>query len=326
MPYLDAALAFALTMLAISTLVTWLLRFGQWVVRLRRKVMKDMLADYFAKELKPVVERELDRLQSTAKAALVAEAEKLGVKDLYTGDKAVLTEAQYNDMTELATGEVVEWLKRTDMGGKLLKELGDRAVPIFEELGKRYDAVGDRFTKSFRASARIWGTAIALVVALILNIDSIFIAKTYMSNEGMRQAVIAQKESLEQGYTDLQQTLEADATKTEITREEFQQAFSDAETQLDIFTSAGFPIGYSYYPYACVPENDVLDCTQRGAPVTVPLFGRVFLFGDLTWFLGILLTGLLAGLGGPFWFDVVSGISRAAQSAKKKPGDNKSEG
>jgi hypothetical protein len=325
MPYLDAALAFALTMLALSTLVTWLLRFGQWVARLRRKVMKEMLAEYFAKELKPVVERELDRLQSSAKAALLAEAEKLGAKDLYTGDKAIITEQQYQDLTELSTGEMVEWLKRTEMGGKLLKELGDKGVAIFDELGKRYDAVGDRFTKSFRASARIWGTLIALAVALLLNVDSIFIAKTYMGNEGMRQAVIAQKESLEQGYTDLQETLEQDATKTEITREEFEQAFSDAEAQLDFFTSAGFPIGYSYYPYACGQENDIPDCTERGAPVQLPFFGRVFLFGDLTWTLGIFLTGLLAGLGGPFWFDVVSGISRAAQSAKKKPED-KSEG
>src|SRR5262245_84310 len=127
MPYLDAALAFALTMLAISTLVTWILRFGQWAARLRRTGMKQMLAEYFAKELKTVVERELDRLQSNAKAALVAQAEKLGVKDLYTGDKAIITEKQYQDMTELATGEMVEWLKRTDMGGQLLKELGDKA-------------------------------------------------------------------------------------------------------------------------------------------------------------------------------------------------------
>lgn len=316
MPYLDAALAFALTMLAASTLVTWLLRFGQYLFRFRRKVMKQMLAEYFAKEVKPVVERELDRLQSTAKAALVAEAEKLGAKDLYTGDKAILTEEQYQELTELATGEMVEWLKRTEMGGKLLRGLGDKAVAIFDELGKRYDAVGVRFTNSFRASARIWGTAIALVLAFVLNIDTIFIAKTYMSNEGMRQAVIAQKESLEQGYTNLQQTLEQDAAKTEITRQEFEQAFSDAKEQLDIFTSAGFPIGYSYYPYACGQENDVPDCTERGEPLKLTLLGRVFLFGDLTWFLGCFLTGLLAGLGGPFWFDVVSGIARAAQSAR----------
>ena len=43
MPFLDAALAFALTMLAVSTLVTQIVRLGQNAFKLRSKVMKEML-------------------------------------------------------------------------------------------------------------------------------------------------------------------------------------------------------------------------------------------------------------------------------------------
>lgn len=327
MPYLDAALAFALTMLAISTLVTWILRAGQWLLSLRKKGMKQMLGDFFSKELQPVVERELDRLQVTANDKFIEAAKNLGVEKLYSGENPMLTREEYEKLSELSKEELDEWLKRSELGRKLLRDLGDRAESIFEELGKRYDAVGVKFSKSFREKARLWSTVLAFFVALLLNIDSIFIAKTYMSNEGIRQAVIAQKDSLEQGYTDLQQTLEQDPTET-ISLDEFKQAFSDAEAQLDVFTSAGFPIGSSYYPNLCKQESENPDCAARSWGNSIFGLEIPIYYGDTSWILGIILTSLLGGLGGPFWFDVVSGISRAAQSARasKKQETNKSEG
>lgn len=317
MPYLDAALAFALTMLAVSTLVTWILRVGQYLARIRQGVMKQMLVDYFNGELKPVVEREMARLQSAVGSVLIAEAEKLKADSLYDRTFGLFTEDQYKNLTDLSREELVEWLKRTEMGGKMLKELGDNAASVFDELGKRYDAVGAKFTKSFRDKSRIWATGVALLVAFLLNIDSIFIANTYMKNEGMRQAVIAQKDSLEAGYNELQEQLAADVNKETISREDFDQAFKDAGEKLDIFTSAGFPIGFSYYPYICLKEPESPGCAERSKPdVLVTVRGWQILVGDLTWLLGIILTALLAGLGGPFWYDVVAGISRAVQSTR----------
>ncbi len=332
MPYLDTALAFALTMLAVSTLVTQIVRIGQYFAKLRTKVMKEMLNDYFTKELKPVVVRELDRLKSGASASLAAEliplAEKLAValppidekpttpggQPPTPGVHPLFTQEEIKNLADLSTTDFVERLKRSEMGKKLLTKLGDKAEAVFDELGKRYEIVGDKFTKSFRENSRKWATTVALVVAFVLNIDSIFIVNTYINNESMRQTVIAQKDSLEQGYKTLAEQLEQDQTKTEITKSEFEQAFSDTKNQLDVFTSAGFPIGWSYFPHACIkaPEQGAQspDCQKRN---NTP--------GTITWFFGCILTGLLAGLGGPFWYDVVSGISRAIQSIRsnKKP-------
>ena len=328
MPYLDTALAFALTMLAVSTLVTFIIRLGQNAAKLRRSVMKEMLDDYLTKELKPVVERELNRLQSTANAALEAElkplADKLAValplinekpptsggQPPSTSDHPLFTKEELEQLIELSTVDFVERLKRSDMGAKLLKELGDKAQTVFDELGKRYEVVGDKFTKSFREHSRKWATVVALVVAFILNIDSIFIVNTYINNEGMRQTVIAQKDSLEQGYKTIAEQLEQDQAKTEITKAEFEQAFSDTKEQLDVFTSAGFPIGWSYFPHTCIQDSQISACAERSS---FP--------GWITWLFGCILTGLLAGLGGPFWYDVVTGISRAVQSVRsiKKP-------
>jgi len=319
MPYLDAALAFVLTMLAVATLVTQILRFGQFLAKTRAKVMKKMLEDYFKNELEPVINREVERLDSAAtKAVTIAVTESVTTNlntlanSLASNFKVDMiknnlhfTDDEVKKLVEFSTEELKELLKRSALGKELLKELGDEAQTVFDELGKQYEVFGKRVTKSFRENARWWGTGVALVLAFALNIDTIFIAKTYITSEGMRQAVIAQQDALEEGYTTLAEQLEAEQDKTEITREEFEQAFSDTQEQLDIFTSAGFPIGWSYYPYAGLQGEPSEDYKDRDNTL-----------GWWLWVVGCILTGLLAGLGGPFWYDVVSGISHAAKRAR----------
>jgi hypothetical protein len=288
-----------------------------------------MLDDYLTTELKPVVDREIARLKNTASGTLAAGmgtlVDKLATKLPSLAPPAgntplppnhpLFTMEELKKLADLSTDEMVERLKRSEMGEKLLTELGDKAQAVFDELGKRYEAVGVKFTKSFREHSRVWATIVALIVAFALNVDTIFIADTYMKNEGIRQAVIAQKDSLEQGYKAVQKQFEDDANKKEVSKEEFEQAFSDAKGQLDIFTSAGFPVGYSYYPYACAKHPDNLDCKERSLP-TVILGGKISISGTLIWFVGCILTGLLAGLGGPFWYDVVGRISRTVQNVR----------
>jgi len=62
MPFLDAALAFALTMLVVATVVTQIVRLLKTTAKLRRKGLQDMLTVYFNNELNPVVKRELNRV------------------------------------------------------------------------------------------------------------------------------------------------------------------------------------------------------------------------------------------------------------------------
>jgi hypothetical protein len=267
--------------------------------------MNEMLVDYFKNELRPVIEREMNRLkdQVTNETAdeIKTQADKLGAS-------LPFTEAELKKLTDVSTEELIERLQRSELGVKLLQSLGDKAKTTFEELGRRYEMVGDKFTNSFRANSRWWATAVALIIAFALNVDSLFIANSYIKNNGMREAVIAQKDSLEQGYNTLAEKLNQDQGKTDITKAEFEQAFSDTKAQLDVFTSAGFPIGYSYFPYACNAKPDAPDCQSRNSN-----------FGFTLWVLGCILTSLLAGLGGPFWYDIVSGVSRTVQSVRGKP-------
>lgn len=303
MLYLDAALAFALTMLAVSTLVTQLVRFLQHVWKIRNQFLQEMLNVYFTQDLLPVINRELSRLKKDLSAevaqAICEKAQALSVN-------VVFPEPELATFTEVSTEELLERLKRNPVGIQLLENLGDKAQTVFNELGKRYETVGNHFTEIFRYNSRLATTILAILVAFILNVDSLFVLDTYVKNEDMRRAVIAQQASLQDGYLMLSNQLTEDSSKASITRAEFEQAFGDAKTQLDAFTSAGFPVGFSYFPYACLENTGLSACENRHI---------------LLWIVGCILTGLLAGLGAPFWYDAVTGLSRAIQTmrAEKKP-------
>ena len=62
MLFLDAALAFALTMLVVETAVTQIVSLLRTTANLRRDKLQKMLTEYFNNKLNPVVKRELNRV------------------------------------------------------------------------------------------------------------------------------------------------------------------------------------------------------------------------------------------------------------------------
>jgi hypothetical protein len=302
MPILDAALAFALTMLVVSTTVTGLVHLLQLWAKTRRTVMKEMLEDYYKKELQPVIKREMIRITGATNNALATEVEKLA-KEIDTS-KLFSTE-EIPNLVEASTSELMERLKRSELGTKLMTDLKTEVDAIFSELGKRYEAIGDKFTASFRDKSKWWATGIALVLALALNIDSIFIMDSYIKNQGLRDAVIAQRDSIEQNYTDLVSKLEGQDDT--VTKQELEDAFSESRNQVTSLTGIGLPLGWTYFPYVGLKDNTAKEFADKNN------FG-----GWVFWVLGIALTAGLAGLGGPFWYDAVRGISRAADEARKR--------
>lgn len=66
-----------------------------------------------------------------------------------------------------------------------------------------------------------------------------------------------------------------------------------------------FPIGWEYYP-GCPPISPDERCREAVRSPEDGKAGR-----SLKWFIGVLLTGTLAGLGAPVWVQVVQGALRA---------------
>lgn len=324
MPLLDIALAFALTMLVVATVVTQIVRLFQYIFKLRRKELKKMLEEYFQEEFKPVVNRELSRLKMEATEDVYKKLSKVNMNiELST----LISDKELKALVEVSTEDLTEKLKRSSWGRDMLEKLGNQANDVFDELGRRYEVLGDKFTASFRKNSRWWATGVAFILACVVNIDSIHILDSYIKNEGMRQHVIEQRDSFVKDYNELIETLEDEEGKDSVTKKQLEAAFKDSKEKISSFADAGFPIGWSYFPHSeyvnhgsddsqtsTIKKEESNDSKNSNKTVRW-----------LMWSLGILLTAFLAGLGGPFWHDTVTGISRVVQRARiaKKPGGTK---
>lgn len=296
MPILDAALAFALTMLVVAMLVTQIVRLLQAAAKLRKSGMEQMLKEFFDHEFEPVVLSELSRLKKKVTDDAYAELGKVakGV-DL----SKILPPDKLAKLVHLPAEELIEHLKRSEFGQKIQEELSDDAQGVFDQLEKRYEVVGQKFTASFRAHSRIWATGIALLVALAINIDSIHIAETYIQYENVSQEVIAKLDTL--GANTEKSAADSNASDHSNPAAGISEAIAAGQSEFTTLTGSGFPIGWSQFPYSGTEPTG-----GKGSVVEAWIF----------WILGILLTAVLAGLGAPFWYDAVTGISRVAQGAR----------
>jgi hypothetical protein len=267
----------------------------------RRTVMKEMLEDYYKKELQPVIKREMVRLHKVVNQKTAAQLQQLADN---TGTIDLFSHVEMTDLVEASTAEITERLKRSPLGTKLMTDLKTEANAIFDELGKRYEAIGEKFTISFREKSKKWTIVVALILAFGLNIDSIFIMDSYIKDQGLRDVVIAQRDSIQQDYTDLVSSIEGEGDT--VTKKQLEDAFSTSQNQITSLTGIGLPIGWTYFPYVGFKDSTIKEFKDRNDPE-----------GWILWVLGIALTAGLAGLGGPFWYDAVTGISRARDMARK---------
>ncbi|MFH1278966.1 MAG: hypothetical protein ABIK65_11395 [Candidatus Eisenbacteria bacterium] len=307
MPILDAALAFALTMLVVATVVTQIVRLLRNTAKLRNAELQKMLTEYFDKEARPVIEREVNRLKRKLTDGvadkLTTTANNLSESELFGGDELAT-------LVSVSTDELTERLKRSGLGQEMLTELGDEARGVFDELGRRYEIVGDRFTESFRKYSRRWATVVALLLAVAFNMDGVRIADSYIRNEAMRQGVIAQSEAFAENYHALVASLDEENGNSPITKEDLEQAWRDSQEDLDALSSLDLLIGWSYFPHSGFQEGESKDFQRRNN-----------IGGWAMWVVGIIITGVLAGLGAPFWYDVATGVSRVVQQERpvRKP-------
>ena len=305
MPILDAAFAFALTMLLVATAVTQLVNLLKNTASLRCKEMQALLTECFQKEVLPVIELESKRLALKVQNGIVESLDNLAEE--FDNDDLV-KKVRDEQMVWMSTEEYVDYLRRTDLGRDLLKKLGDEAQSVFDELGKRYEAVGRKFSESFKKRSRWWSTGVALALAVTLNIDSIHIVRSYLENPAVRAQVVAQADQI---VADYEKKVTELGKSDPGTAEAVKQAVEQSRKEIDELRNAGLPIGWSLFPYSEL-LSDTSTAPEDGASDTDTENDG---WRWLSWILGVVLTGALAGLGAPFWFESVRGLSRIAQRA-----------
>lgn len=316
MPYLDAVIAFAITMLAVATMVAAIVRYidstlpklpgilQAWLTTWigdRVEMFGQMMNDFIEDELAYIIQRELHPADPKGAAQQAIN----WVADQMKGEGGLI---------HVANEDLIDKLKQTDLGAKLLN-IPNRAEDIFNEIARRYAAVEKEYSDKFRANTRWVTSIIALVIALAFNIDSTSIAAAYLRSPALSAAVAAKSESVIAEYEANAEKLKGlppqnpqDPAGKPPSTEQMQKDLKDVvesgkaiQAKLDALSASGFPFGWDYFPYG---QNT----TQFGAKFSSGLRWA-------NWILGIALTVVFAGLGAPFWYDVIRNLNNVARSS-----------
>ena len=321
MPYIDAALAFALSMLAIAILVNNLIIF---VVKPRKKrVMAQAVRHFAEKELVNVFQRECEKLKKSSpgitSTALLASLTELQQNLLENGTGLTPAVPRGNgtndiqtknirgeDIVSVPADELINLIKRSAFGKMLVEEVGDQAELVFDSFFNKYEGVRTIFRETTRRYATQVSMIAGVLVALALNVNAFTMVTVYIGDKQARSAIIAQSEAI---AMEAQKAIIADCRAKPAT--EFDACLANSlvtkatlERQKDQLSEM-IPMGWN---------GETLQEIATSIKNTI-------CNGFFYYFLGCLLTGVLAGLGTPFWFDAVRSITNFTRAISGKSPD-----
>lgn len=191
---------------------------------------------------------------------------------------AAVIDVLLGDPPPAGIGARIEEIAKTPVG-RALKPLWEQAGEDRERFVAAiegwYDAQMERVSGWYKRWVKRWIIAIGVVVAVVLNVNTVSIASALYDNVTVRDTVVAAA-----GAGDL---CGAPGAPAGCTRDE-----------LDRLAAVGLPLGW---PEGCPADIGACVRSEPGAPVGV---------GDwLAALLGLALTVIAAAVGAPFWFDVL---------------------
>lgn len=231
----------------------------------------------------------------------------------------------------------------SEVGKRLLAteaEWGGGDARAFEKLLDRiafqFEAHASGATDWFKGVARQWSIPVGFLIAFGLNIDTIDLFKTYMQSPSARSEILKKQDEIlsgkpgaaqsaadkknrakrEESFAALEKklaALKADAAvmdagpaKDKMTKmaSELNDTLvaaraATAETaQIIQSLQSSFPIGWERYPTCLLPDTD------RRCSSKLKDSRRV----RVQWIIGLIITGLLMGLGAPFWVEMANNM------------------
>lgn len=339
MIWLEAALAFAITMLVFSTMVSVILETIHRVFGLRQAGLRVMLEKLFDEVLWP-------RVQMRVTARFEAKGMSLAVQEIRGKFLELMTTNRGQGQTwlpeiiklrgkEASTLQTIEFMQRlaeTEIGQAIASEAEaarSQLEAYIKDVAQKYDSFCQGASEYFQRRARLSSVVIAMVLAVVINIDAVRLFTRYLEDEQLRSSVIAQSENfqklaekqateatavLHQIKTQAGSTEEKTATQAQESIAAIKQNSEDFRRLLKGLESEGIPIGRDFYPYG-----------ERGKRAKT-VNGSVAFIG---WLLSALLAGLLIGLGAPFWFNaiksltVVTTVARGVLGPERSPSEER---
>lgn len=317
MNLLEGSIAFALALAGFATLCTILIEVFHRFAGLRAKGLRTLLLAYFDGELKKDLPQDLaakaEDLKKRFLADLTANAliEQLSQRSplfpLWLRRRLLALDA-------LSKANFLARLPQTEAYKSLQAATGKTEAVLLQELGDRYDHYCDATTSYFKARAHLLSLVAGVALAFLGNIHSGRIFDTFIKNPDLAQRMEAQAGNIRSALaTNGNGSTVATAVPPTIGEE-----LAKVQNTLKDYQNMGLPIGWTYYPNCfgdaagdprCEAVRKQAASEESWIPVSLFHTANRGPLAFVQWFCVVLVTGLLIGLGGPFWYDLAVKLS-----------------
>jgi hypothetical protein len=391
MPLIEAALAFAITMLGLSLVVSSFVEIIHRIFSMREAGLKYMLGQMFDQVLEKYVVPAAVRTQTTNPALTQAQrnAAVQTINDMRAAFVARMSanrspmgatpKATPSDPPEkvagntkwafslwsgrdLATMTPVEFMERLgsiDVGATVEAAnttantaaaaaaalagaaAADATDAVLKNVAQKFDALGKEAGAYFEGRARLLSVVVAIGLALAVHVDAVDLFRTYLRDPNARAKVIEQSQAVtaqfkaQQDAADAVKKMVPDANaapadvkaQVEKLQQDWSAAITGANAKVKEYADLGVPLGWTDERIGAAVFKDWIwfcpairddqaprlwapDCKQveRTVVLAVPSVPKILFY--------LLLGGLLIGLGSPFWYDVVTGLTSIRNAVK----------
>ena len=325
---IDAMLAFAITMAFLGTVVTMILEVGHRVFRVRKGNLINVL-QVLSGEVGRGLFKEIGARGQWDFVVNVLNNPARAKGKLPTSNDIAVTDAQLSLPTALGQwkrkigvapdsrdpGDSVDWgnalasLGRVNgMRGifdkvtlehilrrfselepvrEIINTSVEKAEQEFNRLSRKYMEFASSVSADFKRRSQMWSMVVGVLLAYVCNINGVLVFQAYLQNQDMTAQVISK----------LNEVNEKMESKEEENLKKMVQDIKSSMSYLDVL-----PIGSAYFPHCLFSNNK---CKSVASEVT----GLAYVVKLSTWFIATTLTGLLIGLGAPFWFDTAKRLA-----------------
>jgi hypothetical protein len=325
MEWLEATLAFIITMMLLSTIASMVVETLHRFFRLREKGLEQTLSALFEKVIWPKVTSSAKKM---ANDGALKELWQSNFVAVITGNEVPKTrkppERWYfiwswlkwlvvvgvGKMTNeqkrrgISTLEMVERLAETNVGRRIsqrAQELGEKAeefkTTVIVGISDKFEDMSEEVRDIFSRRAKLLSVVVGFLLAFGLNVDAPKLFESYLRDPVLRQKIIAQGEAVAGELEKTKQSLQAELATTD-------------PATLDQLTAGAQQI-----------SEQIKKLDEHSIPLSLegsPLYGKQLRGGDFwRWFLSVTLGGFLIGLGGPFWFDSFRKVSALTTIARR---------
>ena len=388
MQLIEAALAFAITMLVLSLVVSSFVELVHRILSMREAGLKHMLGQLFDQVLSKYVlkaefdkrndmklspedrkaaQNAIDKMKKQFVARMSANRAPMGARRKATpGDAVEKVDKQWSvgfnlwngrDLAAMTPTEFMERLGSIDVGQTIaavntaantaVNNAADAADSVLKDVAQKFEAFGKEASAYFEGRARLLSVAVAIALAFAAHVDAVDLFRTYLRDPNARAKVIEQSEAVTAQHKAAAdsaaalaklaqvspETAEEVKNQVEALKDDMKTAITNAKGTIKQYADLGVPLGWTdermdaakmwVLLWTCrhmqTGEGEGIagrpDCPngKDGKPyrdvwLQVPTKVSTLFF--------LFLGGLLIGLGSPFWYSAVTGLTELRNGAR----------